>query len=129
MKHKLALSLSLFIFPSTSCIENKVLSEEKSTTRFKVYHSNPVIKPGGKGQWDAGALGSMSVLKVGGVFHMYYEAWSVRSEKEYVHSSDQSPLGPFVIKGSGLGLGKTSPWPKYIGNIQNNVSSAQTERK
>jgi predicted GH43/DUF377 family glycosyl hydrolase len=83
MKHKIALLLSLFIFLFISCIENKVLPEEKSTTEFKAYEANPVIKPGSKGQWDAGALGSMSVLKVGNVFHMYYEAWGVRSEKEW----------------------------------------------
>ena len=38
----------------------------------------PVISPGEKGSWDAGALGSMTVVKVGGVYQMYYEAWGVR---------------------------------------------------
>ena len=49
------------------------------------YSANPVLKPGAKGEWDAGALGSMTVLKVGEVFHMYYEAWGVRG-----HTGDAS---------------------------------------
>ncbi|MHC4437897.1 MAG: hypothetical protein ACYS3S_11095, partial [Planctomycetota bacterium] len=59
------------------------MSEEKYKAGFKVHQANPVIRPGRKGQWDAGALGSMSVLKVGDILHMYYEAWGVRSEKEW----------------------------------------------
>jgi hypothetical protein len=47
---------------------------------WKVYVDNPVLAPGKEGEWDAGALGSMSVLEVDGVYHMYYEAWGVRSE-------------------------------------------------
>jgi len=49
-----------------------------STGQWTNYPSNPVLKPGAKGEWDAGALGSMTVLKVGEVFHMYYEAWGTR---------------------------------------------------
>ncbi len=44
-------------------------------TGFKVYGANPVIKTGAESEWDAGALGSMTVLKVGSIYHMYYEAW------------------------------------------------------
>jgi len=50
---------------------------------FEVYAGNPVLKPGPEGTWDAGALGSMSVLKVEDVYHMYYEAWGRRSEKNW----------------------------------------------
>jgi len=46
--------------------------------RWAAYTNNPVLRPGAKGAWDAGALGSMTVLKAGDVFHMYYEAWSDR---------------------------------------------------
>jgi predicted GH43/DUF377 family glycosyl hydrolase len=50
---------------------------------FVPYLGNPVISPGAVGEWDAGALGSMTVVRVGATFHMYYEAWGVRSAKEW----------------------------------------------
>jgi hypothetical protein len=50
---------------------------------FKPFDGNPVISPGSPGSWDAGALGSMTVLRVGEIFHLYYEAWGVRSEQEW----------------------------------------------
>jgi S-formylglutathione hydrolase len=59
------------------------LKQLSSTVGFKPYEDNPVLRTGPEGSWDAGALGSMSVLKVGDVFHMYYESWGVRSEKEW----------------------------------------------
>ena len=45
------------------------------TTAWKQYRDNPVVKLGGQGQWDSGALGSMTVIQVGNIYHMYYEAW------------------------------------------------------
>ena len=42
---------------------------------FQVYHGNPILAPGDPDEWDAGAIGSMSVALVDGVYHMYYEAW------------------------------------------------------
>jgi len=42
----------------------------------------------------------------------------------YVTSGVGSPHALFAIKGNGLGLSKTSPWPKYMGNIQNNGHAA-----
>lgn len=51
------------------------------TKSFVPYDGNPVIRPGAEGQWDAGALGSMSVIKVGNTLHLYYEAWGVRTAK------------------------------------------------
>jgi len=52
-------------------------------TGWKEYHDNPVLSVGDPGTWDAGALGSMTVIKVGDTFHMYYEAWGVRTDKEW----------------------------------------------
>jgi outer membrane protein assembly factor BamB len=49
--------------------------------RWLEYAGNPVLIPGEKDakalaeEWDGRAIGSMSVLKVGSTFHMYYEAW------------------------------------------------------
>ncbi len=47
----------------------------------------------------------------------------------YVTSGVMYPQALIAIKGNGLGLSKTSPWPKFMGNIQNSGSSAQTGRK
>lgn len=48
---------------------------------FKPYAGNPLLSPGPEGSWDAGAIGSMTVLNVNGVYHMYYEAWGIRTQK------------------------------------------------
>ena len=50
---------------------------------WKDYEKNPIVTIGQKGSWDAGALGSMTVLKVDDTFHMYYEAWGVRTDSEW----------------------------------------------
>jgi len=42
----------------------------------------------------------------------------------YVTSGVESPHALFAIKGNGLGLSTTSPWPKYMGDIQNNGHAA-----
>ena len=49
-------------------------------SRWHPYHGNPVLSPGPPGSWDAGALGTMSVVLVDRVFHLYYEAWGERSD-------------------------------------------------
>ncbi len=45
----------------------------------------------------------------------------------YIASGQNEPFLLYAIQGNGQGLSTTSPWPKYMGNIQNNGSSAQTE--
>jgi len=57
-----------FVTPST--IES--LRKIGSTEGFKPYDGNPILKPGPEGSFDAGALGSVCVLRVGDVFHLYY---------------------------------------------------------
>jgi len=42
-------------------------------TAWKEYPNNPIIKPGKRGEWDSWAVMSMSVVKVGDTFHLYYE--------------------------------------------------------
>jgi hypothetical protein len=59
------------------------LKKITGTKGFMDYGSNPVLKPGKDSEWDAGALGSISVVKAKGIFHMYYEAWGKRSEKNW----------------------------------------------
>ncbi len=65
-------------FDIISCISGD--DSEKVRSIWKAYDGNPVLSVGETDAWDAGALGSMSVLKVGDTFHMYYEAWGVRSD-------------------------------------------------
>ncbi len=38
----------------------------------------------------------------------------------YVHSGVYPPVALFAIQGNSQGLSRISPWPKYMGNIQNN---------
>jgi hypothetical protein len=52
------------------------------TRNFKPFKGNPILRPGKKGSWDAGALGSMTVAKVNDLYHMYYEAWGLLSKKD-----------------------------------------------
>jgi hypothetical protein len=63
-------------------IELKTVSFDQETVRklgsekhFNVFAGNPVLAPGKHGEWDAGAIGSMTITLVDGVLHMYYEAW------------------------------------------------------
>ncbi|MHC4271060.1 MAG: hypothetical protein ACYST2_01955, partial [Planctomycetota bacterium] len=96
MKITLILLLSICLF-FCSCSQNISEADFKekpqnlaSTAAFKPYHGNPVVTMGEKGEWDAGALGSMTVLKVGDTFHMYYESWGVRSEADWDASEYES---------------------------------------
>jgi enterochelin esterase-like enzyme/predicted GH43/DUF377 family glycosyl hydrolase len=101
-----------------------------SKTGFKEYDGNPVIT-GDEGQWDAGALGSMSVLRVDDVFHVYYEAWGVRSEKEWDASEYESlqvghatskdgvhwtkdPQNPVLPQGAEGEWDATGVWDPYV---------------
>jgi hypothetical protein len=43
------------------------------TTEWKAAPENPIVRPGGPGEWDEWAVMSMSVVRVGGTFHLYYE--------------------------------------------------------
>jgi hypothetical protein len=42
-------------------------------TAWGVYPDNPIIEPGKPGEWDSWAVMSMTVVKVGDTFHLYYE--------------------------------------------------------
>ena len=88
--------ISLFVLVSVAicnCIKEKSananpafltsLKQIASKEGFKPYEGNPVIDTGPEGSWDAGALGSMTIIIVDDTFHIYYEAWGKRSEKEW----------------------------------------------
>jgi predicted GH43/DUF377 family glycosyl hydrolase len=57
--------------------------KDEDYSLWEEYVDNPVIKTGEEGSWDAGALGSMTVVKANNNYHMYYEAWSVRTDAEW----------------------------------------------
>jgi hypothetical protein len=97
---------------------------------WQEYENNPVVTLG-KNTWDGGALGSMTVLKVGDIYHMYYEAWGVRSEKEWdalEYTSLQighavsldglhwvkDPANPVLTKGSENDWDKDGTWDPFV---------------
>jgi hypothetical protein len=96
--------------------------------RWQLLTNNPVLRPGAKGEWDAGALGSMSVLKVGNVFHIYYEAWGVRGHSAMDYSTIQighavsqdgvhwtkDPANPVVPKGTGNDWDRNGTWDPFV---------------
>src|SRR5271157_3322016 len=90
--------VALLVLAGNACVgqgENKdlvkfdQLRDWAGIGHFAVYPNNPLLQPGAKGEWDAGAMGSMTVLKVGEVLHLYYEAWGVRSDNARDYSSLQ----------------------------------------
>lgn len=107
------------------------LKQIASTEGFEPYSENPVVKPGEDGKWDAGALGSMTVLKVRDVFHMYYESWGERSEKEWDAAEYESlqighatstdgitwikdPKNPALPKGGEADFDRTGVWDPFV---------------
>jgi arabinan endo-1,5-alpha-L-arabinosidase len=46
----------------------------------------------------------------------------------YVHSGVYPPVALYAIAGNGKSLSKESPWPKYMGNIQNNGRRPEKEK-
>ncbi len=98
------------------------------TTGWKEFDGNPVVKLGEKGEWDSGALGSMTVLKVGTVYHLYYEAWSDRGGGAVDYSTLQighavspdgihwakDPANPVLPKGSGDDWDKDGTWDPFV---------------
>jgi hypothetical protein len=95
---------------------------------WQIYSNNPVLRPGAKGEWDAGALGSMTVLQVGEVFHMYYEAWGVRGNQsaDYLtlqigHATSRDgmhwtkdPVNPVLPKGTGQDWDRDGTWDPFV---------------
>jgi predicted GH43/DUF377 family glycosyl hydrolase len=49
------------------------LRELAGKGEWRKYSANPVLKSGTNGEWDSWTLATMSILKVGGICHMYYE--------------------------------------------------------
>lgn len=107
------------------------LKQHGSTEGFKPCEGNPVLAPGPAGSFDAGALGSMSVLLADGVFHMYYESWGVRSDAEWDaeeyeslqigHATSEDgirwtkdPGNPVLPHGGEADFDRTGVWDPYV---------------
>lgn len=102
-----------------------------STEGFKPYEDNPILKPGPAGSFDEGALGSMCVLRVGDVFHLYYEAWGVRTTGNWIaleyetlqigHATStdgihwtKDPNNPVLTRGGEADFDRTGVWDPYV---------------
>jgi len=119
----LALSAAILLISAQAHADIRALA---GSNEFKPYFDNPVISAGTKGEWDAGAIGSMSVLKVGRVYHMYYEAWGVRGDhpSDYLtiqigHATSldgihwtKDPANPVIPKGDGWD--KDGTWDPFV---------------
>jgi predicted GH43/DUF377 family glycosyl hydrolase len=97
---------------------------------FKPYPGNPVLKPEA-GQIDASALGTMTVVKVKGVYHMYYEAWGAGDRNKspeiyypslqigHATSTDgihwtKDPANPAIPRGSPSDFDRNGTWDPFV---------------
>ena len=62
---------------SEQCFSIQELRALAGKDKWQPYTGNPVISPGTKDEWDGWAIGSMSILKVGEEYHLYYEGWGL----------------------------------------------------
>jgi hypothetical protein len=109
----------------------EILKEIGSTEGFNPYAGNPVLATGPEGSFDAGALGSMSVILVDSVFHLYYETWGVRSDAEWDAAEYESltighatsmdginwtkdPENPVLDQGGEADFDRTGVWDPYV---------------
>ncbi len=77
--HPVALGTLLAVLPVTGRADDDATATaaREAVTwaapgQWRIYPRNPVLTVGPAGSWDAGALGSMTVLKAGGIYHMCY---------------------------------------------------------
>lgn len=95
---------------------------------WQTFDNNPVLSPGSARTWDAGALGSMTVLRVGDVIHMFYEAWGERNQSAADYSSLQighatssdgvhwtkDTANPVLKKGTGNDWDRDGTWDPFV---------------
>lgn len=115
-------------------LDSSVLEDLKqlgSTEGFKYYGGNPILDTGQEGSFDAGALGSMTVVLVDSVFHLYYETWGLRTDAEWDadeyesltigHASSRDgihwtkdPENPVLDRGGEVDFDRTGVWDPYV---------------
>lgn len=100
------------------------------TNGFKVFAGNPVLSPGKQGEWDSGAIGSMTIVDVDGLIHLYYEAWgrTAQNPKSVDYSTLQighavsfdgvhwmkDPANPVIPKGSVGKWDAAGTWDPFV---------------
>jgi len=113
---------------SEESLDTQHLRDLAGAGHWAVYPHNPVLQLGAKGAWDAGALGSMTVLKVGDVCHLYYEAWGVRGDSAADYNSLQighatsrdglhwtkDPANPVLAKGAAGDWDHDGTWDPFV---------------
>ena len=111
-----------------SALDATALRQLGGTSGFKEYPENPVLKPGLPGSWDAGALGSMTILKVDNLYHLYYEAWGVRGDSAADYNTLQTghavsldgihwskdPANPVLPKGGPSDWDRDGTWDPFV---------------
>jgi hypothetical protein len=128
-------AFALFLLSWSACAQqnaavmaSREAVEWASPGQWQVYTNNPVIPLGSPGSWDTGALGTMTVVRVGGLYHLYYEAWGVRgsNDKDYYTlqighavSSDgvhwtKDPANPVLPKGAGNDWDCNGTWDPSV---------------
>lgn len=113
-------------------VDESAVREMAGRDRFKPYVLNPILTTGmqTKDEWDAGALGSASVVRVNGVYHMYYEAWGKLSVEGTKDEYDSLQIGhavsldgihwakdhanPILRKGSVGAWNEHGVWDPYV---------------
>jgi predicted GH43/DUF377 family glycosyl hydrolase len=81
---------------------------------FRRYPANPVLDVGASGTWDSHNVGDAQVLKVGGVYYMFYFGWDGVCGRQGVAMA-YSPLGPWVKSAANpiLNVGGAGSWDEY----------------
>ena len=117
----------------TAMIFISAFSFAKSQDRkgFEDHTGNPIVlAPGSEGEWDAGAIGSVTVIKVKNKFHMYYEAWGRMGQKAtrqdyeslqigHATSADgilweKDPANPVIKKGKKGEWDEDGTWDAFV---------------
>ena len=87
---------------------------------WRPYPGNPVLTRGKKGEWDDWAVGSMSVVRVDGTFHMFYEGWGQGTIRiGHAVSADgiqwkKDPANPVLGHGPAGGWDSGATWDAFV---------------
>jgi hypothetical protein len=94
--------------------------------KWQAYTNNPILSPGPPGSWDAGALETMTVVKVADRYHMYYEGWARGSNNglgaiQIGHATSRDgvhwkkdPANPVLPKGTGSDGDRGGTWDPSV---------------
>lgn len=93
---------------------------------WRDYTNNPILSPGSSGSWDAGAIETMTVVRVGDWYHLYYEGWAAGKpnglgviqighalSREGVHWT-KDPANPVLPRGTGNDWDYNGTWDPFV---------------